>query len=86
MAIVSEEIYSPQSYCDEFLKFCPITAGSKGELRRILDREGYIELRDFPLSKVEEPLRNEKNIVLVDTTYVGSNGLVPEYRWVEVPK
>ena len=82
----SEKIYTTQSFCMEFLDFCPTTKGTENELRDILDERGE-DLWDYPLSEIDHIVQNELRVVLVDTTYVNDNGeLIPEYRWFEVPE
>lgn len=83
----SEQIYSIQSFCDEFLDFCPVVKGDKGELRDLLDDNGFEGLWDFPLSEIEHIVDNELEVVLVDCSYINDDcEQVSEYRWVEVPK
>lgn len=86
--IKSNNIFSIQGYCDEFLGFCPITRGDKDELREILEKMGYEDLWDYPLMGIDRIVENKLDVVLVDTSYVDdeTSQLVSEYRWVEVPK
>jgi hypothetical protein len=84
--VKSEKIYSIQSFCDEFLGFCPITYGDKGELRDLLDDNGYDNLWDYPLSEIDHIVENNLDVVLVDCTYIDDDiKQVPDYRWVEIP-
>ena len=86
VGVKSENIYTTQSFCMEFLDFCPTIKGTEDELRDILDERDY-ELWDYPLSEIDHIVKNELSVVLVDTTYVNNNGeLIPEYRWFEVPR
>lgn len=86
--VKSKQIYSIQSFCDEFLGFCPIVNGDENELRKILDDEGYDNLWDYPLDEIDHIVENNLNVVLVDTSYVDDDTfeMVAEYRWFEVPE
>jgi len=79
--VKSKQIYSIQSYCDEFLGFCPFVKGNEDELRHILDTTGYEDLWDYPLDEIDHI------VDLVDTSYVDDETfkIVSEYRWFEVP-
>ena len=84
--IKSNEIYSPQNYCDSFFGACPVFSGNQNELRSLLDENGHTDLRDFPFDEIESIVKNKIPVVLVDTTYINDNGkMVFEHRWFEVP-
>ena len=84
--IKSNEIYSPQNYCDSFFGACPVFSGNQNELRSLLDENGHTDLRDFPFDEIESIVKNKIPVVLVDTTYINDNGkMVFEHRWLEVP-
>lgn len=88
--VKSETIYNTQSYCNEFLDFCPIISGEKDELRTKLDHNGYDDLWDYPLSEIDEIVKNKHEVVLVDCSYVGENEngeyeTIQEFRWFEIP-
>lgn len=84
--IKSNEIFSPQNYCDTFLDVCPIFSGNQNELRSLLDKNGNSHLRDFPFDEIETIVKNNIPVVLVDNTYIGNDGeIVFEHRWFEVP-
>lgn len=89
MAVKSKEIYNTQRFCEEFLNFTPVIRGDEDELRHILDEKGYdtFNLWDYPLDEIDHIVENELNVVLVNTTYIdpGTNEIIPEYRWFEVP-
>lgn len=83
--VTSKEMYTTQKYCEKFLGFCPIVSGVQNELRHILDSKGLNNLWDYPLDEIDEIVKNNINVVLVDTTYIGDNAeMVHEYRWFEV--
>lgn len=86
--VASNNIYSIQSFCDEFLGFCPMIRGDRDELRMLMDNAGYEELWDYPLNEIDEVLEHGSKVVLVDTSYVdkvnGEYQTVREYRWVEI--
>lgn len=84
--VKSEKIYSVQGFCDEFLGFCPIIYGYKGELRDLLDDNGYDSLWDYPLSEIDHIVENELDVVLVDCSYTMPFEHIMDYRWVEIPK
>lgn len=84
--IKEDSVYSIQSYCDEFLGFCPVTRAEPGELRKILNENGYENVWDRPISEVDEVLECGLPVVLVDTSYVSKDGIVEDYRWCEVPE
>ena len=86
--VKSNEIYSIQSFCDEFLDFCPMITGNKGELRDLLDDCGYDDLWDYPLNEIDHIVENNLDVVLVDCTYIDDDTFqqVAEYRWVEIPE
>ena len=84
--IKSNEIFSPQNYCDSFFGACPVFSGNQNELRSLLDENGHTDLRDFPFDEIESIVKNKIPVVLVDTTYINDNGkMVFEHRWFEVP-
>lgn len=84
--IKSNEIFSPQNYCDTFFGVCPVFSGNQNELRSLLDENGYSNLRDFPFEAIESIIKNKIPVVLVDTTYINNDcEMVSEHRWFEVP-
>ena len=84
--IKSNEIFSPQNYCDTFFGVCPVFSGNQDELRSLLDENGYSNLRDFPFDAIESIVKNKIPVVLVDTTYINNDcEMVSEHRWFEVP-
>ena len=85
--VKSNVIFSVQSFCDSYLGFCPVINNNKGELREILDNNGYDNLWDYPLSEINIICENQLDVVLVDCSYTDENTyeLAPEYRWVEIP-
>ena len=84
--IKSNEIFSPQNYCDTFFGVCPVFSGDQDELRSLLDENGYSNLRDFPFDAIESIVKNKIPVVLVDTTYINNDcEMVSEHRWFEVP-
>lgn len=84
--VKSTTLYTTQSYCDEFLGFCPVVRGGENELRNIIDRYCEQSIWDFPLDEVDEIVHNNCDVVLVDTSYIDDEcNLVHEYRWFEVP-
>jgi len=84
--VKSKQIYSIQSFCDEFLGFCPIIKGNKDELRTLMDKNGFENLWDYDFTEIDEIVGNKLNVVLVDTSYIDDKSfeIVKEYRWVEV--
>lgn len=88
MSVKSKKLYSTQSFCNDFLGFCPFVEKEKDELRDILDDRGYDNLWDYPLDEIDHIVENELNVVLVDTSYVDDKTfeIVEEYRWVEIPE
>ena len=84
--IKCKEQISPQNYCGEYFKVCPIFTGEKDELRSLLDKNGHSELRDFALDEVELVVASSTPVVLVDTTYIDDDcNIVPELRWFQIP-
>ena len=87
-AVKSKKMYSTQSFCDEFLGFCPMTDGRKDELAKLAEKAGYA-LERYPLDQIDKVSASGKSFVLVDTTYVkekkGGFELATEYTWYEVP-
>ena len=73
--IKSNEIYSPQNYCDSFFGACPVFSGNQNELRSLLDENGHTDLRDFPFDEIESIVKNKIPVVLVDTTYINDQNL-----------
>lgn len=91
MSVVkAKDAWGLQSFCCDFLGFCPIIRGDKGELRDLLDQSGNSNLRDYALDNIEAVLKAGKPVVLVNTSYVdvvdGECQLIGEYRWCEVPE
>lgn len=88
MSVKSKKMYSIQSFCIEFLDFCPFVEKEKGELRDVLDDKGYYNMWDYPLDEIDHIVENELNVVLVDTSYIDPKTfeIVEEYRWVEIPE
>lgn len=85
--VKSEFVFSIQEFCDKYLGFCPVVNGNKGELREILDNNGYVNLWDYPLSEIGIIVENKLDVVLVDDSYIDDSGnLTPDYRWVEIPE
>ena len=85
--VVSDELYSIQSFCNKFLGFCPFISGEEKELRKILNKNGYKFLRDYPLRDIEQVIKDKVNVALVDATYINNKcEITLEYRWVEVPE
>lgn len=84
--IKSGKIYSTQDYCWDFLGECPFVTGEKDELRKLLDKEGYPELWDYPIDEIEHIVENGIPVVLVDTTYTNDDcEMVHELRWFQIP-
>ena len=85
--VKSNFIFSVQSFCDSYLGFCPVVNGNKGDLRDLLDNNGYDNLWDYPLSEINIIVENKLDVVLVDCSYIDDSGnLTPNYRWVEIPE
>lgn len=86
--VKSEFIFSIQGFCDKYLGFCPVINGNKGELRELLDNNGYDYLWDYPLSEINIVAENKLDVVLVDNSYIDDDtgNLTPDYRWVEIPE
>ena len=85
--IRSEQIFSPQSYCEIIFGECFIFNGNKDELRIFLDKNGHSNLWDYPLNEIDNVIENEIPVVLVDTTYTDdeTGKMIHEYRWFQVP-
>lgn len=86
--VKSNFIFSVQSFCDNYLGFCPVINGNKEELREILDNNGYDNLWDYPLSEIIIIVENKLDVVLVDNSYIDDDtgNLTHDYRWVEIPE
>lgn len=87
--VKSNKIYTTQSFCEEFLGFCPIVNGDEDELRNILDRDArFDDLWNYSLDEIYHIVEHDLNVVLVDASYVDDETfeLVNEYRWFEIPE
>lgn len=91
MAVLSKEIYSPQSYIEavtgNYYIFRNDTTVYK-EIQTILSLNGFENLWNYPLTEIEHIVENKINVVLVDISDydVKSGNWITEYRWFEVPK
>lgn len=90
MAVLSKEIYSPQSYIEAVTGryYCfGIDTTIFEEIQSLLSLHGFENLRSYPLNEIEHIVENKINVVLVDVSDVDeeSGDWLPEYRWFEVP-
>lgn len=84
--IKDNKIFSIQEYCDKFLTFCPIIKGDYKELEELLYDNGYGDVHIIPFNEIEQIIKNNLDVVLVDTSYINNKcELVNEYSWVEIP-
>ena len=91
MAVLSNEIYSPQNYIESVTGNCYIFRNDKdvyAEIQNILYLNGLENLWDYPLTDIEHIVESQINVVLVDVSdYNAKTGnWVKEYRWFEVPE
>lgn len=91
MTVLSNNIYSPQSYIEavtgNYYIFRNDTTVYK-EIQILLGLNGFERLWDYPLTEIEYIVENKINVVLVDVSDydVESSNWVKEYRWFEVPE
>lgn len=92
MAVLSNQIYSPQEFVEEITgEYYIIHDNADRAIHAILRKEGYENnttktLWDYPLDDISEIVANEINVVLVDVSGFNKDGIwVEEYRWFEVP-
>lgn len=89
MAVLSNDIYSPQNYIEavtgNYYIFRNDTTRYK-EIKTLLGLNGFENLWDYPLNEIEYIVENKINVVLVDVSDydVESSNWVTEYRWFEV--
>ena len=91
MAVLSEEVYSPQNYIEavtgKYYFFRNNTTILK-EIQTLLCLNGFEDLWSYPLNEIEHIVENEINVVLVDGSDINdeTGSWIQEYRWFEIPK
>lgn len=91
MAVLSKDIYSPQSFIEAVTGNYYIFRNDTTILDEIdtLLCLNYLEnLWNYPLTEIEHIVENKINVVLVDVSdYDAKTGnWIKEYRWFEVPE
>jgi hypothetical protein len=91
MTVLSNEIYSPQSYIEMLTGHYYIfnmTNSVYEEIKNLQYWNGFEDLWNYPLNEIEHIIENKINVVLVDVSDVDneSGDWVSEYRWFEVPE
>ena len=89
MAVLSNNIYSPQNFIATltdkyyiFTKDVPILE----EMHMLLCLNSFENLWDYPLTEIDHIVKNNLNVVLVDVSDYDGKNWVAEYRWFEVPE
>ena len=88
--VISDRVFTPQEYCEEFLKGCKNcelyfgqsdshSGCQTSQLREWLDQHCLGDIWDYPLDEIDYILfdTEDSRVVLVN--------LGTEYRWFEVP-
>lgn len=91
MAVLSKNIYSPQSYIEavtgNYYIFRNDTTRLE-EIQSLLCLNDFEDLWNYPLNEIGHIVENRINVVLVDVSDIDdeSGNWVQEYRWFEVPE
>lgn len=89
--VLSNEIYSPQNFMEALTGKCYTFNIEKSVLEQVyhlLFVNGFINLKDCPLTDTNYIIENNLNVVLVDVSDFdeATNKWVQEYRWFEIPE
>lgn len=86
--VKSNAIYSPQEYVGGITGNCFISKcdGTVKCIRQHLERYGFDDLWDYPLTEINHIVENDLNVVLVDCSHYEGDSYINEYRWFEVPE
>ena len=86
--VKSKDVYPPQSYVGEITGnyFIPHFNGSVECIRKQLNKYGFDNLWDYPLTEIGHIVENNLNVVLVDCSHYEGDTYINEYRWFEVPE
>lgn len=91
MAVLSNDIYSPQNYIETitsnyyvFRNDMTILEG----IENLLRLNGYLNIWNYPLTEIDHIVENNLNVVLVDVSDydIKSGDWVADFRWFEVPE
>lgn len=93
MAVLSNEVYSPQGFVGELTgNFYIFNDDNDIDTIHELLRQNGIEteespLWDYPLNEIDHIVENKLNVVLVEIGYFDEKDyLQKEFRWFEVPE
>lgn len=86
--VVSNSIYAPQNYVGAITGnyFISKYDGSIECIHKHLEKYGFDDLWDYPLTEIDHIVENNLNVVLVDCSHYEDDMYVNEYRWFEVPE
>ena len=86
--VKSEHVYAPQNYVGAITGnyFIPNYDGSVDCIHKQLERYGFDNLWDYPLTEIDHIVENDLNVVLVDCSHYEGDAYILEYRWFEVPE
>ena len=86
--VISNKLWMPQEYLGKITDNYVTPQGRTiiEGIQKQLEKYGYDNLWDYPLSEIDHILENELTVVLVDCSYYEQGEYISQCRWFEVPE